>query len=218
MTQRCLVLVAVLLVGFVARAQLAPDDVVQSESLTQIPSVLGAWEGSDVPLDEELVSATGVDDHLNRYYRSGRSIISLWVAYYRSQRPGHAIHSPMNCLPGSGWQPVKVERLDLGRTAASAQDDTASRMINKVIIEKGGERQLVLYWYQTVDRVTASEYWSKLYLIADGVRTGRTDVALVRVVVPIDSRDRNGEANALKQALPFAAGVLPELHDRLFQA
>jgi EpsI family protein len=200
-----------LLLAWGARIQLAPQDVLQAAPLWRLPSVLDSWQGDDVPLEADIVTATGVDDYLNRYYRSSAAVINLYIAYYRSQRPGHAIHSPMNCLPGGGWQPVKVDRISLDETPG------ASRTVNMVIIEKGGRRQLVLYWYQTVDRVTASEYWSKFLLVTDAFRLGRTDIALVRVVTPIDARDADGESTALQQALPFANRVLPVLDDQLFQ-
>jgi EpsI family protein len=212
MIARCTLLTVVLLLAFAARVQLTPRDTVQPEPLWKVPSELGSWQGYDLPLEAEVVAATGVDDYLNRNYRSPGALMSLYVAYYRSQRPGHAIHSPMNCMPGAGWQPVKIEPVDLG------SHSDAAHTVKKVIIEKGGKRQLVLYWYQTVDRVTANEYLSKLLLMTDAFRLGRTDIALVRVVTPIDLQDPDGEANALQRALPFATRVLPVLDDQLFQS
>ncbi len=36
--------------------------------------------------------------------------VGLYVGYYASQRQGDTIHSPQNCLPGAGWQPVETRR------------------------------------------------------------------------------------------------------------
>ena len=47
--------------------------------------------------------------------------------------------------------------------------------MNRYVIQKGVDRQLVLYWYQSHGRVVANEYWSKFYLIRDAVRLNRTD-------------------------------------------
>jgi EpsI family protein len=91
-----------------------------------------------------------------------------------------------------------------------------SRLINKVVVAKGLEQQLVLYWYQSLNRVTASEYWSKAYLVGDAFRSGRTDIAMVRIVIPIDIRDPQGESAAFAEALPFARAVLPAIQHQLF--
>ena len=110
----------------------------------------------------------------------------------------------MNCLPGSGWQPIAQSRMPLTLGGVAAD-------VNRVIVDKGGEQLLVLYWYQSHGRVVASEYWSKIHMVLDAIRTNRTDAALVRVVVPIRVRDANGEAAAEKEALTFVHALFPHL-------
>ena len=41
------------------------------------------------------------------------------------------------------------------------------------------------YWYQSRDRVVASEYSAKGYVMTDALRDNRTDSALIRVIVPV---------------------------------
>jgi len=48
---------------------------------------------------------------------------------------------------------------------------------------------VVLYWYQSRNRVVASEYRAKIYLVTDAIRYNRTDTALVRVIVPVAGND-----------------------------
>jgi len=57
------------------------------------------------------------------------------------------------------------------------------------VVAKGEDKSVVLYWYQSRDRVVASEYRAKFYLVADAIRYNRTDTALVRVVVPMSGND-----------------------------
>jgi EpsI family protein len=219
MARRCCLLIAVLVSAWAIRARLAaPQPVDYAGTLSGLPTVLSDWSGQDVRLEAEVVTKAGVDDYLNRNYRSGTGWASLYVGYYRSQSEHDgalgrslAVHSPMNCLPGAGWQPVKTERIGLtiGSNATT---------INKVVVEKGLDRQLVLYWYQTIDRVTASEYLRKAFLVTHAFRAGRTDVALVRIIIPMDPRDANGEAKALGLGLPFAERVLPAVQKQLFQS
>jgi len=150
-----------------------------------------------------------VDDHLNRQYSSQGRELGLYVGYYQSQRQGESLHSPLFCLPGTGWQPVVTRDTTLPLET--------SPVVKELVVERGVNRLLVLYWYQTFRRVTGSEYGRKLFLISDAFTSGRTDVALVRIIAPIDFRDRQGEANALKTAVPFGAQVQPEIQARLFR-
>jgi EpsI family protein len=211
-TTRCVMLCILLLGTWGARVRLAsPQQATSAESLSKFPAVMDAWHGEDSPLDPDVVKVAAVDDYMNRYYRSGDSVLGLYVGYYRSQREGEALHSPMQCLPGAGWAPMKTES-----TQVTGQDDRGPRTINKLLVEKGIDRMLVLYWYQTVNRVTASEYLRKLFLVKDALGSGRTDVALVRIISPIDPRDPEGEARALRLTRPFAERVLPEVHKQLF--
>ena len=212
MTLRAAVVSIVLVLAWGVRVKVGePAKVPSPEPLAAFPRQLDGWVGRDVAIAGEIVQQTGVDDYLFRVYDSSGRFESLWVGYYRSQRQGAAIHSPLNCLPGNGWQPVTKERISIPLAGAAEQP-----VVNKVIVSKGLERQLVLYWYQTFDRVTASEYWSKAYLVADAFRSGRTDIALVRITAPIDQADADGEAKALKDTVPFAQQVLPSIRTRLF--
>jgi EpsI family protein len=213
MVWRCCVLFVLLLATMAARGRLTaapvPSD---AEALSLFPAAIGPWIGKDSPLDEDVVKTAAVDDYLNRFYRSGTAELGLYVGYYRSQRQGEALHSPLQCLPGAGWEPMKAESFSLTTDSASA-----SNTINKLIVQKGVDQMLVLYWYQTLNRVTASEYSRKFFLVADAFRTGRTDVALVRVISPLDGRDPAGESKAMDQARPFAARILPDVRKRLFR-
>lgn len=183
--------------------------------LAMFPLALGEWRGQEAaPIDFGVLQVLAASDYLNRIYRTESSVpVAVYVGYYRSQKQGAAIHSPMNCLPGAGWQPVETQRMELVPTAPGFVGPVT---VNRVVIQKGEERQLVLYWYQSRSRVVASEYWSKIYLVTDAFASRRTDAALVRVVAPIDSRSTDGETRAATHALAFARAALPQVRDILF--
>jgi EpsI family protein len=82
-------------------------------------------------------------------------------------------------------------------------------VVNRYVVQKGLDRQLVLYWYQSHGRVVASEYWGKFYLIRDAVRLNRTDGALVRVITPVG--DDGDEARAEQTAIRFVKALFPVL-------
>jgi EpsI family protein len=172
------------------------------EPLQEIPLQVEAWQGHDLPpLEPDVVAVGGMDDYLNRLYtRDPQHYLSLYVGYYRSQATGDSIHSPKNCLPGSGWQQVSSGEIAL------TMPDGSSSPINLYVIEQGGEREVVLYWYQAHGRIIASEYRAKLY-IADAIRLHRTDGALVRIALPIAATQRQAQ----EAAVHFAEELMPTL-------
>lgn len=81
--------------------------------------------------------------------------------------------------------------------------------INRLTIQKGLERQVVLYWYQSHNRIIASEYLGKIYTVLDAIRYNRTDAALVRIISPVISSGT--EADSERAATDFAQAILPIL-------
>lgn len=169
--------------------------------LQSIPWQIEGWQGTDDLLDAKTVAMSGADEYLNRAYVRGGDYLGLYIGYYRTQATGDTIHSPKNCLPGSGWQPVSSSTVEL--------EAPGGRLVpvNSYVIQKGAERQVVLYWYQSHGRVMASEYLAKFHMIADALRWNRTDGALVRIAMPIGGN----ETQTRDQARQFAQQVLPRL-------
>lgn len=211
MLKRATVLFIVLLggAGAVVRAN-RPEQAPARDSFDRFPLRLSTWTGQDLPPFEPSVMAIlGVDDYVNRaYYRPDRSAAGLYIGYYKSQRQGDSIHSPLNCLPGAGWEPLSKGYLTIPVSTAAG---TADISVNRYVIQKGLDRQLVLYWYQSHGRAVANEYWSKLFLIRDAVRINRTDAALVRVMVPIAPNTDGAEALAEMQGTDFVKTIFPIL-------
>lgn len=182
------------------------EEVPPRRKLDEFPSRIGDWrEASEELFGERVMRVLGADDYLNRGYvnPSGASVW-LYIGYYRSQRQGDLIHSPKHCLPGSGWQPLRSDRITVevqGRTVK----------INRYLIQKGDERQLVLYWYQSRGRTIASEYVRRFWLVFDAMTRRRTDGALVEVFAPVEG----STDEALSSALDFVRRIFPLLPDYL---
>jgi EpsI family protein len=183
-----------------------PELIPLREPLSRLPFQIGSWMGSDTePFSDQVMAVLGVDEYVSRYYtHPDEPPISLYVGYYQSQREGDTIHSPMNCLPGAGWFPVSS-----GRAAVPLPDGQAIE-VNRYVIQKGLDQQLVLYWYQSNGRVVASEYWSKIYMVYDAVRLNRSDAALVRVITPFQAVPGH-EAEAERRAIEFVQALFPQL-------
>ena len=197
----CLVMASVL-IGRASKSERVPP----RASFATFPAALGEWTGREAgALDDRVLRVLGVDDYLNRVYVSQRRVAGLYIGYYRSQRQGDTIHSPLNCLPGAGWEPVSKERVSI------AVEPNRTIEVNQFVIEKGLDRQVVVYWYQSHGRIVASEYWGKAYLVLDALRLNRTDGAMVRVVAPVNEREPVGEIAAERVAREFTTSLFPLL-------
>jgi EpsI family protein len=182
------------------------EPAINRASLAELPYTMGGWRGHDsAPLADDVVATLGVDDYVNRRYSSDAGLpVGLYVGYYASQRRGDTIHSPQNCLPGAGWRPV---------ASGYANIDVAGRHleVNRYVIQKGLDRQVVLYWYQGRGRVVANEYANKALLMFDAARINRTSGGLVRTITPVVT---TAEA-ATEQLTAFVAALFPHLDRHL---
>lgn len=173
--------------------------------LDAFPAELAGWRSRTVTIEPEILEILGNGEFLQRiYYREGAGeVFDLFLAYFPSQRTGSTIHSPKNCLPGAGWSPVESNRVPL------TWPDGRTFPVNEYIIARGLDRQVALYWYQAHGRAVASEYWAKFYLVADAIRTNRSDGALVRVLTPVLGGESLDAARG--RAHVFASQLLPHL-------
>ncbi len=190
------------------------DRVPKSIPLSQFPSTIGRWSSTDVPINEEVLSVLGKGYFLNRVYTSPSSTnpagssadvgsIGLFIGYFPTQRTGQSIHSPQNCLPGSGWI------FESSGTTDITDDVGKTIRVGEYVISDGNTKDEVLYWYRAHGRSIASDYAAKLYTLIDSIRYGRTDAALVRVVTTI--RPGESRESAHKRAVGFVTQTSPLL-------
>ena len=177
--------------------------------LSQLPVRMGSWTMSaDLPLDQETLEMLKADDTLNRLYTDQSSGVTanLYIAFFKTQRTGVSPHSPKVCLPSSGWEPKESSFLSI-RVPGRAEPI----VVNHYIIARGDDKSVVLYWYQTHDKVIADEYRAKVNTVFDSMRNHRSDTSIVRVVVPMrPGIDADSEANRMaQQAFPEISRLLP---------
>ena len=166
--------------------------------------------GADIEVSADEQRVAGYTDYLLRNYvtEDGREF-SIYVGYYDEQRQGKTIHSPKNCLPGAGWEPVGQE------VRMIATGPYGSVGVNRYELVREQDRAIVYYWYQGRGRVAHNEYRVKYELLRDAAVHGRTEEALVRIVVPVLGDDvEAADRLALELAAPLVADVdqvLPQL-------
>jgi EpsI family protein len=186
------------------------EAVLMVRPLSEVPQQLGSWrmvnEGVVAP---EIRAVLNADDYLTRDYASpsSRLPVNLFVEYFRTQRTGQTPHTPKNCLPGSGWLQVSS-----GTVPVSIPGRGAPIEINRYIVARGDNRDIVMYWYQAHGQVIASEYKAKIFTVVDAIRYNRTDTAMIRVVVPIAGSEEEATkagVNFIQATFPILAGFLP---------
>ncbi len=168
------------------------------QTFLDFPMTLGSWAGTTLPLESRYIEVLKFDDYvLAEYSRPGSAPINLYVAYYRSQQKGRSAHSPQTCIPGGGWEITSHTTLYL-----TTPDHPLHRQpVNRVLIQKGDDKQLVLYWFKQRERLLSNEYLVKFYLLWDALTRQRTDGALIRLTTHVESNESDMDAERRLTAL-----------------
>ncbi|ULA59070.1 MAG: conserved membrane protein of unknown function [Nitrospira sp.] len=165
---------------------------------------IGEWQGNPQPVEPQLISALRFDDYLLADYAApGGGPLTLYMAYYQSQRKGQSAHSPQSCIPGGGWEITSKRMVDLPM-------GKLTEPVNRVLIQKDRQKQLVLYWFKQRDRMLSNEYLVKLYLLWDALTRQRSDGALIRLSAAVDPGE--DEQAVEERLLRFAQTIQPQLH------
>jgi len=199
-------LVAALLVAtwIVSRttAPAAPPTVPDFET---IPFELAEWSGATAPpLDPELAATLGADQYVHRYYSEGGAPVEMDIAYYGQPRVGSNMHSPLNCLPGTGWSVSGVRMIEVASLAGTWP-------IRQMIVSRGDDRFAMTYWYQSRQRIISEELKARMHLLGDAIRRRPTDAGVVRLLMPADGAPSVQHASMAR----FASELIPEIARRL---
>lgn len=149
--------------------------------LSSVELAFTGFAGESRTISENEQRVAGMSDYSFRIFRSSTDstqLFSTYIGYYESQATGRTIHSPKNCLPGAGWQTVESGTRTL-------QVNGSAITVNRYILANGPLQAMVYYWYQGRGRVAWNEYSVKWDLLRDAATRGRTEEALVRIMVPI---------------------------------
>lgn len=185
--------------------------------MDSLPSVYEGVTGKnvEVPMDQQKIA--GMDQYMYREYRvDSATMFSTYVGYYNRQVQGKSIHSPKNCLPGAGWDIMENAPINLNAS------DAASPLINRTVLANKGNRALVYYWYQGRGRIASNEYRVKWDLLRDAALYGRTEEALVRIIIfvppapvgkdtKVDSALFRADSLARRVAFPLSQSVFKVL-------
>jgi EpsI family protein len=184
------------------------ERVLARKPLASFPVTVGGWRSVESAiLEDDVLDVLKPSDYLvRRYVNSNGKTLSLYIGYWESQRKGAQMHSPKNCLPGGGWEPIEATR-----THIPVLEDDQSIEVNRYLLQKGAETMIVLYWFQSQGRATSSELRAKIDLVRNAMLHHRTDGAIVRVSSPV-YRDARATDDSL---VKFVQAVYSNLGDFL---
>ena len=200
----------VVLVGLAALAAptVAPQEfpLPARQGLLEFPLQLAEWRGAPAAMERQYLEALQLDDYvLADFAATDQHPVNVYVAYYQSPKKGRSSHSPKQCIPGGGWEITSFEPLRLAQRAGIQ----AALAVNRLVIQKGGQKQIVYYWFKQRDRWITSEYAVKFFLLWDSLTRHRADGALVRLVSSIHAGE--SEAAVDRRLQTMAALVTSEL-------
>ena len=177
---------------------------VERDSFSLYPRQIADWAGRTGTLDPQVERVLAADDYISAIFNSPAEAapVDFFVAYYHSQAGSQGIHSPEICIPADGWEMYDIRPVELSLPGL------APFSVNRAIIQKGLERQVVYYWFENAGRRLTNDYLLKFYSVADGLIRGRDDAALIRVITPIGE---DGGAGADARLQRFLADSLPSL-------
>ncbi|HXY13193.1 MAG TPA: EpsI family protein [Terriglobales bacterium] len=206
MALRTGIVALILLAGIFATRNTRPREAtLPSRPLREFPSKIGLLHSEERPFESDIVREIGADAYINRIYLGSAPPIELYIAYYLDQRSGDKIHSPKNCLPGSGWEPIHSSNVEIGSVRG------VPVLASGYLVAQGTSRYMVLYWYQSHGRIIASEYQAKFWMVADALQNKATDGAMIRIW----TNANDGEISAQARAAEFAHRVYPQVAEFL---
>jgi exosortase D (VPLPA-CTERM-specific) len=172
-------------------------------AFVDFPMQISGWRGQPYPLEQQYIDVLRFDDYVLADYRlSPQEQVNFYVAYYRSQRKGQSAHSPQSCLPGGGWEIASLTQTELPVSDPTMQPLRA----NRAVIQKGDQKQIVLYWFKQRERQLTSEYLVKMYLLWDAFSRQRTDGALVRLAALVSPGESESRIDQRLQKFAVAIG------------
>ena len=165
------------------------DSTLKKTELVSFPLQLNEWVGSDDKIEANVADKLGFTEYVMINYQNLEfRPVNFYVAYYASQRKGVSPHSPKVCIPGGGW-----EIADFSRTRVDQMP------VNRVVIRKGTQDQIVYYWFEERGTPVANEYVKKWMLFKDALILNRTDGSLIRVTTPVMSDETLADADLRAQ-------------------
>ena len=176
--------------------------------LSHFPMIIDGWQAKPSVIESQFLDELQLDDYFLADYQApfNESPINFYIAYYDVQAEGEGtIHSPRSCLPGAGWQIKSLTHTEIQNTQAHGEP----LKVRRALIAKADSQLLVYYWLQGRGRIITNEFMAKWWIFWDRMNLGRSDGALVRVMVDVSAFENLQQAESDLQS--FVQRVYPML-------
>ncbi|WDP90782.1 MAG: EpsI family protein [Desulfobacter sp.] len=206
--KRTIIIVVILLATAVLTAVASHSERISpNKPFSEFPLKIDAWQGITSEMDQNVYNILGVEDYIQaNYWKSPKEMVNLYVGFYQSQSEGDIIHSPKNCMPGAGWNIVETKVIPVNLPSSKE-----TIKVIQLLLVKGSQKQVVLYWFQSRGRIIASEYMQKIWLVVDSIIKNRTDGSFVRLISQV-IEDEQTTVTLLKE---FADKIYPLLKEHI---
>lgn len=159
----------------------------------------------DFPMDASIIEALKLDDYLFKSYARDKGQVNLYIGYYRTAKKVGAAHDPLVCFTGQGWQ---IKNRESGEYILT-RDPTLKISYSSMIAERQGERELVVYWFQSNGKAMANTQSQKIAMLLDKFSGKSEDNAFVRISAPV--KDETPEA-VRKRIFDFIEDFYPDFY------
>jgi EpsI family protein len=164
-------------------------------SLETIPDVLPGWGAAGDAPAGVLTPDTRAPNRLVRGYAGPAGPVWVMVEYFPSQDETRRAAAREFVFSGGGWSQIAEREVTFPLRA----EDGRGLVANLVLVEVGGRRYAIGYWYQIGLSAMASDHWYRAHLLYNRLVRGRSDGALVRIASPLASGE-DGAAALARQA------------------
>lgn len=169
----------------------------------KFPYMIDGWKGRDLTVTEKEYDILETRNLVVREYTNSSSTkLVLFIIYSETNRA--VFHPPEVCLIGEG-----VAMVD--KKTEEVASDKGSFLTNKLYLEKGPTKELMLYSYKAGNFYTENFYLQQLYLMAHQVFGKRVPGATIRVSMRVMQDEKNTNLT-LKAFLEKTAKILDSLN------
>jgi EpsI family protein len=204
-TLRCAVVALAFAMTFVVTRTAARATAPPVPPLEALPFVIGGWSGATAPpLAADVTAGLAADQYMRRFYQAPAGLVEMDISYYGQPRVGANMHSPLNCLPGNGWEVTRVRERTVDTPLGAVP-------VRELDVARGATRYVLTYWFQGRRRIVSSELEARYHLLTDALMRRPADAGMVRLMMRAgDQPDVQRETLAVfaSALIPRIAGVL----------
>ena len=205
MNTRYFIVIGILFIVSIITYFLSIDVPAQQKTVyaKQLPVFINGWSGEDIEVDDRTLELLETDDVLMREYRKeGYPPVEFCIIYASNNRK--VSHPPEICYRGGGWALEEKKPIVFSKRSGEFPEFSAI----KLIIEKGDQKQLVLYWYKCNRKYTTNYYTQQINIVKSEITTGKSTSGLIRISTPIVNND---EDVAMMRVQKFSLKMLPSI-------